>query len=133
MNSTSDGSRRPREQRTVAIDLLYGDLSSCGRCMDAAVNLEVALGALEGVLGTTGTRIEVHRTHVRSAAEAEDLGVVSSPTIRVQGREIELGPPSGECGSKCGCGCAPGIACGGEAPVRVIVDAVVAALAEGQA
>lgn len=130
MTTTNDVPGPGEEQRTVAIDLLFGDLESCGRCMDAAINLEVALGALEGVLGTTGTRVAVRRTHVRSTAQAKELGVLSSPTIRVNGRDVELGSSKGACGgSGCGCGCAPGIACGGEAPVHVIVDAVVAALA----
>ena len=52
-------------RRTVAVDFLYLDLSTCRRCGGTDTNLERALTALDGVLQTTGARVELRRIHVR--------------------------------------------------------------------
>jgi hypothetical protein len=126
-------------RRTVAIDFLFLDASTCGRCQGTGANLDAALTAVEGVLQATGTEADVRRIHVRSAEQARELRFVSSPTIRVNGRDIAPDVRESECGPD-GCGCAPGTSCrvwsyGGrdhvEAPVALIVDAVLAELYAG--
>ena len=123
-------------RRRVAVDFLFLDLSTCGRCSGTAANVETALAAVEAVLGATGARVELRKIHVRSEEQARELRFVSSPTIRVNGRDIALEPLESECGADA-CGCAPGASCrvwryGGreytEAPVGLIVDAVLSGL-----
>jgi hypothetical protein len=137
MMSSMDIASPPSEVgRTVAIDFLFLDLSSCGRCLGTGANLETALAALEEVMRATGVRVELRRIHVRSVEQARELRFVSSPTIRVNGRDIALEPLESECGAG-GCGCGPGTSCRvwryagreyTEAPVGLIVDAVLSEL-----
>ena len=138
--STMNAATPPSEaSRTVAIDFLFLDLSTCGPCLGTGANIESALGALEGVLRATGTQVELRRIHVQSVEQARDLQFVSSPTIRVNGRDIALEPLESECGSDV-CSCGPGNSCRvwryagreyTEAPVGLIVDAVLAELYAG--
>jgi hypothetical protein len=116
-------------RRTVAIEFLFLDLSTCGRCRGTSASIDSALAAIEDVLRATGTRAELHRVHVRSADQARELRFVSSPTIRVNGRDIALELIESECGEEaCGCGPCRVWRYRGreytEAPVGLIVDAV---------
>jgi len=124
---------------TVAIDFLFLDLSRCGRCRGTGANIETALAAIDDVLRATGARVEFRRIHVQSVEQARELRFVSSPTVRVNDRDIALEPLESECGVDV-CGCGPGVSCrvwryGGrdytEAPVGLIVDAVLSELYAG--
>jgi hypothetical protein len=140
MMSTVNAAPPPPEvRRTVAIDFLFLDLSGCERCSGTDVNIDAALAALHGVLRATGGRAELRRIHVRSAEQARELRFVSSPTIRVNGRDIAPEPLESECGAD-SCGCGPGVSCRlwrhhgrdyTDAPVGLIVDAVLAELYAG--
>jgi hypothetical protein len=137
MMSTVNAAPPPSEvRRMVAIDFLFLDLSTCGRCLGSGANLETALDALEGVLRATGARVELRKVHVRSVERARELRFVSSPTIRVNGRDIAPELRESECGADA-CGCGPGATCRvwryagrdyTEAPVGLIVDAVLSEL-----
>jgi hypothetical protein len=141
MMSTMDAAPPSSEvRRTVAIDFLFLDLSTCGRCSGTGANIETALTAVEGVLRATGARVELRRIHVRSIEQARELEFVSSPTIRVNGRDVAPEMLESECGAD-SCSCAPGASCrlwsyGGreytEAPVGLIVDAVLSELYGGE-
>ena len=131
----------PDVRRTVAVDFLYLDLSTCSRCGGTDANLERALAALDDLLPTIGARIEVRRIHVQSLEQAREQQLVTSPTIRVDGRDISPEPLESECGAD-GCGCGPGAACRlwryagvdhAAAPVGLIVDSVLSALYAGPA
>jgi hypothetical protein len=126
-------------RRTVAIDFLFLDASTCERCQGTGANLDTALTAVEGVLQATGAEAEVRRIHVRSIEQARELRFVSSPTIRVNGRDIAPEMLQSECGAD-GCGCGPSTSCrlwsyrGRQypvAPVGLIVDAVLSELYGG--
>jgi hypothetical protein len=123
-------------RRTVTVEFLFLDLSTCGRCTGTGANIETALTAIEDVLRATGARVELRRIHVQSVQQARELRFVSSPTVRVNGRDIALEPLESECGPDA-CGCGPGVSCrvwryGGreytEAPVGLIIDAVLSEL-----
>jgi Domain of unknown function (DUF2703) len=126
----------PEVDRIVAIDFLYGDVSSCRRCSGTDANLRAALAAVAGVLQATDARVQVRRIHVRSVEQARELQFVSSPTLRVNGRDIAPEGLESFCGGD-GCGCAPDARCrvwryrGGdhtEAPVGLLVDAILSGL-----
>ncbi len=120
--------------RRLTIELLALDLATCGRCTRTSANLDDAVGAVAGVLREAGIEVEVRRTVVTSAAQAERLRFESSPTIRVNGRDIALELRETRC-ADCGelCGCAGGVDCRvwvwqgrehQEAPRAMIVDAL---------
>jgi hypothetical protein len=119
--------------RTVAIEFLFLDLSTCGRCRGTSASIDRALESIEDVLRATDTRVELRRIHVHTAEQARELRFVSSPTIRVNGRDIALELIESECSEEaCGCGPCRVWSYGGreytEAPVGLIVDAVLSEL-----
>jgi hypothetical protein len=100
--------------------------------------LATALDTVQRVLEAAGVEILVRKTLVDSEQTAMELGFVSSPTIRVNGRDIALQLRESNCAS-CGeaCGCEGKIDCrvwvyqGQEysvAPVPMIVDAILSAV-----
>jgi hypothetical protein len=123
-------------RRTLAIDFLFLDLSTCGRCLGTGANIETALDTVAGVLQATGARVVLRKIHVQSVEQARALEFVSSPTIRVNGRDVAFELLESECEANV-CSCGVGASCrvwryGGqehtEAPVGLIVEAVLAEL-----
>jgi hypothetical protein len=127
----------------ITIDFLFLDLTTCTRCVGTDQNLETALGVVRDVFAATGAAVEVRKTLVETATQARELRIVSSPTIRVNGRDIALELKESPCGSEpCGCGCDDDTACRvwsyrgeeyTEAPVGLIVDAVLGEVYGGAA
>jgi hypothetical protein len=78
--------------------------------------------------------VAVNKVHVESAAQARDLRFVSSPTLRVDGRDLAFELKESACGcDACTDGSGEPIACRDwtyrgeeytEAPVGLIVDAI---------
>lgn len=127
----------------LRIDLLFLDLTKCIRCRGADRNLESALEAARYVLTAAGTEVDVNKIHVESAAQARELGLVSSPTIRVNGHDIALELRESSCGSEaCTDGCGESIDCRvwvhrgrehTEPPVEMILDAILREVYGGSA
>jgi hypothetical protein len=140
MMSTVDAAPTASEvRRTVVIDFLFLDLSACERCSGSDANIDTALEAVGAVLDATGARVDLRRIQVRSVEQARELRFVSSPTIRVNGRDIAPERVESECGAGA-CGCGPGVSCRlwryrgrdyTEAPVGLIVEAVLSELFAG--
>jgi hypothetical protein len=122
--------------RTIEVDFLYLDLTTCSRCRASDASLRAAVEVLRPVLDALGASIEVRKTLVETEEQARALRFVSSPTIHVNGRDIagELIESScSECGELCGCG--GGVDCRvwhyrgeqhTEAPIGMIVEAILA-------
>lgn len=83
---TSSESGRKR----VEIDLLYLDLETCSRCIGTDHNVTESLAEAGALLEAAGVEVLVRKTLVETEGQARDLGVVTSPTIRVNGRDIAL-------------------------------------------
>jgi len=126
-----------RPTRTIEIELLALDLDTCGRCTGTERNLEGAVAAVSDLFREAGTEVRVTRRVIRSAEEAIRHRLVSSPTIRLDGRDIALELRESDCGD-CGdlCGCAGGVDCRvwvwqgreyTEAPRAMIIDALLGA------
>jgi hypothetical protein len=119
---------------TLGIDFLFLDLTTCTRCLGADRSLVSALEVVRDVLEATGVRVEVNKVLVESEDQARALRLVSSPTIRVDGRDVALELRESSCGSEaCTDGCGDQIACRvwvhrgreyTEPPVGMIVDAI---------
>lgn len=92
-------------QRTIDIEFLYLDLDACTRCRGTGRNLEEALHEVAGVLEATGIKVNLKKIHVQTEKQALALGFVSSPTIRINGRDIQLDVRESlceSCGDLCG-------------------------------
>jgi len=120
--------------RRIDIDFLFLDLKTCTRCVGTDKNLAQALAAVERVLRMAGVEVSVNKILIDSPEKARTHRFVTSPTIRVNGRDIALGTKESQCDSCTDlCGCAEGTNCRvwlyrgeeyTEAPVAMIVEAI---------
>ena len=129
-------SRSAPTSRTIEVDFLYLDLTTCSRCCDTETSLDAATEAIRPALNLAGVSLEVRKTLLETEEQARALRFVSSPTILVNGRDIagELIESScPECGELCGCD--GGLGCRvwdyrgerhTEAPTGLIVEAILA-------
>lgn len=84
--------------RRLEIDFLYLDTETCVRCRETEENLEEAVDDVAALLKRAGWQVQVRFFHVQSAAQAEELHFLSSPTIRINGRDIALEVRENACG-----------------------------------
>ena len=100
------------EKRRLDIDFMYLDLSVCERCQDTESTLDEAIEEVAQVLETTGIEVALNKIHVTSEEQAVALGFLVSPTIRVNGRDIQMNFRESPCES-CGtlCECEGGVSC----------------------
>ena len=98
-------------RRHLDIEFLYLDLSVCERCQGTESSLKAALAEVARVLELSGVEVTLQKIHVQTEEQACALGFVSSPTIRVNGRDIQAtrGNPMNVNESPCKCG---GALCG---------------------
>jgi uncharacterized protein DUF2703 len=122
--------------RRAVVEFLYLDLTTCSRCLGTDARLEAALALVRPVLEATGIELELRKVLVASEEQARALRFASSPTIRIDGRDIALELAESSCGS-CGeiagrdTGCREWVYRGErhtEAPVAMIVEALLGAL-----
>jgi hypothetical protein len=87
-------------KKQVKIEFLYLDLSVCDKCQSTEANLDEALSEIERLLKNAGVEVSVEKIHVRSLEQARHLGFVSSPTIRVNDKDLQFGVKENYC-AKC--------------------------------
>lgn len=93
------------KKRRIIIDFLYLDLSVCTRCQGTDISLDEALTEVSKVLEATGVEVEVNKINVKTEELAIQHRFVSSPTIRVNGRDIQMEVKESlceSCGDLCG-------------------------------
>jgi hypothetical protein len=104
--SVAESPRTPHgKNKRVEIDFLYLDLSTCTRCQGTDRSLEEALDEVSQVLKATGTEVVVNKINITSEELAIKHRFVSSPTIRVNGRDIQMEVKESlceSCGDLCG-------------------------------
>ena len=88
-------------QRSLIIDFLFIDISRCKRCQETRNALDASLLELSKVLDDIGASVTVRKVHVRTDEEARRLRLVSSPTIRLNGRDIQPEVKENLCESCC--------------------------------
>ncbi len=125
--------------RILEVELLAIDLSTCTRCTGTLANIEAAIEAVRKVAEPTGTAIRLRKILVESEAEAQRHRFVSSPTVRVDGRDIVFDTLESRCDSCTDlCGCQEGTDCRvwryqgqefTEAPVGLVVEALLREIA----
>ena len=87
--------------KTIDIEFLYIDLTTCTRCRGTDESLGRALEAVLSVLSATGKTVNLKKVLIDSEEKARAHRFLSSPTIRVNGRDAALGTKESRCGS-CG-------------------------------
>lgn len=93
------------DRRYVNIEFMYLDLSVCTWCQSTESNLEEAISDVAHILKTTGVDVNVKKIHIQSEEQARELSFVSSPTIRINGQDIQLEVKEAlcdSCGDLCG-------------------------------
>jgi len=93
------------ERKKIRIDFLYLDLTVCERCQGTETNLDQAVEEVSNVLSAAGFEIEMNKVNITSEELAIRHNFISSPTIRVNGRDIDLNVKETsckECGDLCG-------------------------------
>jgi hypothetical protein len=93
------------QRREIEIDFLYLDLSVCTRCQGTDNSLDEAITEASKVLEATDVDVVLNKINVTSEKQAEILQFESSPTIRVNGRDIQLEIRESlceSCGDLCG-------------------------------
>lgn len=78
------------EKRNVTIDFLYLDLTTCTRCQGTETNLEEALKDVSNVLEMAGYNLTVNKININTEELALKYKFLTSPTIRVNGHDIQM-------------------------------------------
>lgn len=93
------------KRKIITIDFLYLDLNVCTRCQGAESSLDEALKDVSNVLEATGTEVLINKINVNTKDLAVKHKFLTSPTIRVNGRDIQMEYKESlceSCGDLCG-------------------------------
>lgn len=86
------GRRRPLD-----VEFLFLDRTVCDRCKGTEEVLTRAVEDARRILGPTGVDVSLKVTHVRTEEQAMALGFLSSPTVRVLGRDAAVDVKENRC------------------------------------
>lgn len=75
-------------EKNVLVEYLYLDLKTCDRCIGTDQVLDEVMGAITPALQLSGYRVENRKVEIDSPELAEKFKFMSSPTIRINGRDI---------------------------------------------
>lgn len=92
-------------EKQLLIEFLYLDLSVCERCQGTDKNLEEAIQDVSGVLKFAGFDVIINKVNITSIELAEKYEFLSSPTIRINGKDIAMEVKESsckDCGDLCG-------------------------------
>jgi len=93
------------EKIKIILDFLFLDLGVCTRCQGADNSVDEAIDEVSKVLETTGIGLEINKIHIDNMEKAEKFKFKSSPTIRINGQDIQLEVKESvceSCGDLCG-------------------------------
>jgi len=125
-----------QEKKKIVIDFLYLDLSVCERCQGTESNLEEAVNEVSNVLKAAGYEIAVNKINISSKELASKYEFLSSPTIRINGIDIDLDVKESAC-KECGDLCGDSVDCRvwiyegveySEPPKAMIINAILKAI-----
>lgn len=126
-----------KQDGPIHVEFLYLDLEVCERCRGTDAALREAISVTRSSLEAMDLSVELGAKHITSANDARSEGLVASPTIRIDGRDIQPEAHQNKC-QECGdlCGCHEGVDCRiwawrgktyTTAPVAMIVEALLSA------
>jgi len=135
-NIDDTGGQQPHRQ--LDIELLALDFAVCPRCGGTQHNLEQALALLQPVLTLIGCQVKAVNRLIQTAEQARQVGLTSSPTIRINGHDIMPVIQESHCEACAGlCGTEEETLCRvwlyqgkayQAAPVALLVDAILSSL-----
>ena len=96
--------------RKIQIDFLYLDLEVCTRCQGTDQVLDEAVADVQQILQAAGVSAEINKVNINAADLAIQYQFVSSPTIRINGRDIDVDVKESLCES-CGDLCGDSVDC----------------------
>lgn len=105
-----DGCCGDEHKKEIQIDFMYLDLETCDRCCGTDEVLEEAIEKVMGLFSAAGLEPVLRKTKIESIQMAEEYRFVSSPTIRVNGRDIASSIQENEC-TACGEICGDNVNC----------------------
>lgn len=74
--------------KTLQVDLLVIDLETCARCVPTGDQLRTAVQLLSPVAQAMGIELKYRAIVAQTPEEAKKYGLLSSPTIRLNGHDI---------------------------------------------
>lgn len=110
VNKNIDDPKNKSTKKQVVIDFLYLDLNICERCKGTDLTLDEALIDVANVLEATGVEVLVNKINVNKEEFAITHKFVSSPTIRINGEDIQMEIKENNCES-CGDLCGDKVDC----------------------
>ena len=84
--------------KTVLVEYLYLDLQTCDRCVGTDLELKEVLETLFPALTLAGYTVEYRKLEMATRELAMEHRFVSSPTIRVNGRDLCASVAENSCG-----------------------------------
>ncbi|UCH23521.1 MAG: C-GCAxxG-C-C family protein [Deltaproteobacteria bacterium] len=120
-------------KRQIKIDYLYIDLSTCNRCLDTDTALYEAIRDTSQILKAGDIELVQEKILIDTEEQCAGLGFFTSPTIRINGRDIQPDFQESVCESDCGVVDPGGVLCRewkykgkiyNTAPKQMIVDAI---------
>lgn len=85
-------------EKNVVIEYLYLDLQTCDRCIGTDFVLDEVITAITPAMRLAGFDVEYNKIEMKTAELAERYRFLSSPTIRVNGRDICQSVAENSCG-----------------------------------
>jgi NAD-dependent dihydropyrimidine dehydrogenase PreA subunit len=122
--------------KTINIDFLYLDLITCERCQATDTSLKEALDVLSGVFDTLRYTVKINKVNITSRELAKQYRFISSPTIRVNGIDINAEIKENDC-ADCGSLCGGSVDCRvftyegkdyEQPPATMIIDGILKAI-----
>ncbi|MBC8247235.1 MAG: DUF2703 domain-containing protein, partial [Deltaproteobacteria bacterium] len=89
-------------KKEMKVDYLYIDLSTCNRCLGTDTALYEAIRDTNQILKTSGIELTLTKTLVETEEQCAELGFLTSPTIRINGRDMQADFQESVCESCCG-------------------------------
>ena len=118
----------------IDIELFALDLNSCTRCVGTLDHIKKAIDIVRPVLEVMEAQVNVRKIVVESEEQARRYQFATSPTVRINGKDIAFETLESQCESCTDlCGCAEGTSCRvwrhrgeeyTEAPVRLVVESI---------
>ncbi|MDD2496390.1 MAG: DUF2703 domain-containing protein [Tissierellia bacterium] len=92
-------------KKSIVIDFLYLDVTICERCRGTDNSLDEAISEVSKVLEATGVTVIVNKNNIVNEELARKYKFVTSPTIRINGNDIQMDFKESlceSCGDLCG-------------------------------
>ncbi len=105
-DSCCGSSKEPvMDKRELVIDFLYLDVTVCERCQGTDLSIDESVSDVANVLEAAGIDVKVNKINVLNEELAIKHRFLTSPTIRINGRDIQMDYRESlceSCGDLCG-------------------------------